>query len=165
VTEDSLKPPPAINFARVLEYAMLAQWETDTGGGTNPGEGEGLAAVAYLAIGQRAQGSGVSLFHCDRGWKVLGVAPCASLFEAEHLAERIYPGMSSYWTDAQVGEEDVAWYLYQIWGSEQCHFCGREAGEISRLIEKNGARICDSCVADCYQLLREDDSSMAPTAS
>lgn len=165
MTEDPLKPPPAINFARVLEYALLDQWQGDTGGAAIAAEGEGVAAVACLAIGQRAKGAGASLFHCDRDWKVLGIVPCASLFEAEHLAERIYPGISSCWTDARVGEEDVAWYLYQTWGSEQCHFCGREGSEINRLIEKNGARICDSCVADCYQLLRDDDSKMAPTGS
>lgn len=79
MTDVPLKPPPAINFARVLEYALLDQWQGDTAGAASAAEGEGVATVACLAIGQRARGAGASLFHCNRDWKVLGIAPCASL--------------------------------------------------------------------------------------
>lgn len=165
MTQDLLKPPPAINFSRVLEYTVLDQCENYSGHGDSLNDGERVGPVACLAIGRRVDESGVSLFHCDRAWTVLGIAPCASLFEARHVAERIYPGILSHWIDAQISEEEVAWYLYQIWGTQRCHFCGKEAREITRLIEKNGARICDLCVTDCYQLLSEDDAMIAVARS
>lgn len=165
VTEDSLTPPPAINFARVLEYAPLDQWEGRSTEGPSPAETEGIAAVASLAIAQPANGPGVFLFHCDRAWKVLGAAPCASLFEAEHLAERIYPGISSSWTDARVTEEDLGRYLYRMWSGDRCHFCGKEAGPGSRFVERSGARICESCVEDCSRLLSIDRDHKARNAS
>ena len=43
-----------------------------------------------------------------------------------------------------------------------CSFCGKSQDDVTRLVEGNGAYICDSCIEFCSSLLFEDEMNAKP---
>jgi hypothetical protein len=151
----ALKPAPTIGFYRVAEYAIL-DGSIPYCGHSDLFKGEKeVGPVPCLAICWVGRGPGVLLLHCNRDWTVRGISERESLGAAKDFAEKIYPGVSSFWTDAHVKEEEAAKHLQDV-GSGQCTFCKRTAfdSETARFIEKNGTWICESCVKECYDILQ-----------
>lgn len=38
---------------------------------------------------------------------------------------------------------------------DYCSFCGKEKGEVKRLIEGPSVYICDECIAECNRILKK----------
>ena len=154
-----LKPPPTIGFYRVVEYAILDESISYHGHGGLFGGKKEVGPVPCLAICMVGKGPGVLLLHCNHDWTVRGISERESLGAARDFAEQIYPGVSSFWIDAHVTEEEAAKHLKEL-GNGQCIFCKSALdGENSRFIQKNDVWICESCVKECYELLQSDIQS------
>lgn len=151
-----LKPPPFLDSAHVLVYAVLDESVSYSGHSSLFINGKELGPVPCLAICQGPNDSGVLLFHCSGDWTVLGAAGYPSLTEAKDRAERIYPDLSTHWIELHVTKEEAAHYLDKAFDDQKCSFCGKKPEQIERLIAKNDARICDSCITEFHQMLNEN---------
>lgn len=136
----SAKPPPAIASERVHQYAFL-----DDSVGFNADhklifiDGKQLGKVPRLAICEGKKSSEVSLFYCDDDWDFVGVSVHDSVPAAKHRAERIYPGSSGKWVEANFTQEEVGLYLEQVWASSRCSFCGKTPDQdVKAIFEGNG---------------------------
>lgn len=148
-------PPPALDSARVIEYAVLEKSVTYSGHSSLYVDGKELGPVPCLAICQIRSEAGVLLFHCSSDWTVLGAADYASVAEAKNRAECIYPGVSAHWIETRVTEQEAERYLEEVWKDRQCSVCGKRANQIQRLVSKNDVRLCDRCITEFYQMLHE----------
>ena len=147
------EPPPILDSACVLEYVVLDDSVQFSGRTLLFVEGKELGPTPCLAICQNLEDAAILLFHCDRDWRVLGVAGYKSVDEAKSSAERIYSGITKGWTKTRFTEEEVSKYLEEISGNEFCVFCGKRPDQVEALIEKNKKHICDGCVMEFYQML------------
>ena len=148
-------PPPVLANARVLEYAVLDKNVSYSGHSSLFVDGKELGPVPRLAICQPFEGTETLLLHCDLNWNVLGVVGYASVTEATKHAERIYPGVSAQWIKADVAEPELRKSVEEQSSDLRCSFCGKGPQEVNQLIEKGGACICDSCILELHQMLRE----------
>src|SRR5262249_17431985 len=153
--------PPGILFGgRVLEYAVLDDRAAYSGHSYLFVDGKELGPVPRLAICQSAEGE-ILLIHCDDEWAVLGVAQFASIAEAKKRAERTYPGVTACWVSAPSKGENHGSDELETWAAERCSFCGKRPDQVRRMIEAGNtqvegtARICDSCIIECYEMLEK----------
>jgi hypothetical protein len=106
-----LPPPPVLDWARVLFYAILDNGVQFSGRTLVFVDGKEIGQVPCLAICAEKKTSGVLLFHCTQEWTVLGCSAHPSAEDAKQRAERIYAGLSTRWVDANVSEEAAESYL------------------------------------------------------
>ena len=155
------KPPPVLNAARVLQYVFL---DNSIGFAGRTGifvDGKELGKMPCLAICQPLTanaGTEFLLDHCSRDWRVLGCAGYDSLTAAKAAATRIYPRVSGRWVKTNVTKRDAKRYLDRLWNHRRCSFCGKRPYELGQLISKKGIRICDSCVTEFYEMIRESSA-------
>jgi hypothetical protein len=155
MTQDPLSPPPALDCARVLAFAILNDSIKHAGRTSLYVGGKELGPVPRLAICDASPCSGVLLLHCDADWNVLGIVGCESITDARENAEKTYPGVSACWVDAQVTLDEAEKYLDEIFAGECCSFCGRRPDQLDKMISKHSARICNHCIEDFYRQLHE----------
>jgi hypothetical protein len=138
-------PPPALDRARVLHYAILDSDIEFSGRSLLFVDGKELGPVPRLAICEEKKTGGVLLFHCAGDWTVLGCAFYDSVSNAQARAERIYKGISTRWVDAKVSQEAAEAYLNELFGNQRCRVCGRRPDEVESLIQEGSSWICDRC--------------------
>jgi len=155
MTRSSPVPPPVLDSARVIEYAVLDKSVIYSGHSSLFVDGRELGPVPCLAVCQPLEGASFLLFHCDTDWTVLGAAEYPSVAEAKIRAERIYRGISGRWIDAHVTEQQVKRYLDEVWSDQRCSVCGRRPDQVEHLITKNNIHICDSCIREFYEMLHD----------
>jgi hypothetical protein len=142
------KPPPVIDHAQLLQYAILDESVGYSGRTLLLVNENEIGRVPCLAVCRDARSEGVLLFHCDAGWDVLGCSAHASVDLAKARAERIYPGLSALWIEARVTAEEAERYLDQLWGGERCSICARRGDQVEELHEEAGGWICERCLAN-----------------
>jgi hypothetical protein len=148
-------PPPAIDCARVISFARTDDLAY-TGAYALYVDGRLVGPVPRLVIAQSLDSDDFLLFHCDESWVVEGVSSVASSpEEVKERAERRYPGLASRWNDLNVTRETAAEYL-RATSDTLCSFCGRAPFEISLMMEREGARICDVCMREFHAELQTD---------
>ncbi len=89
------KPPPALDSAHVLEYAVVDGSMTYRP--TLYVDGLEVGPVPYLAICRNLSDDLLLLFHCDETWAVLGAAGGDTIEETKRQAEATYRGISAHW--------------------------------------------------------------------
>jgi hypothetical protein len=149
-------PPPVLDCARVLEYAVLDQSISYSGHSYLFVDGKEVGPVPCLAICQNLQDPEILLMHCDREWTVLGIAAYDSVTTAKDRAAHIYLGVSTHWIETGVTEQEASKHLDELWGDKRCTFCGRRPDEIEQLISGEAARICNICIEEFYRTLHEN---------
>jgi len=154
-------PPPVLGSARVLEYAVLDDKVPYSGHSGLLVDGKELGPVPRLAVCQRLGSAEVDLLHCDKHWDLLGVQTYPDVTAARARAERTYPGITRLWVDAGVTEAAALASLQELFAGQTCSFCGKRPDEVNRIIEQNGARICDGCVVDLHRELHSEDGHFA----
>jgi hypothetical protein len=154
--QDSQIPPPVLDSARVLKYAVLDDSVKFSGRTLLFVDGKELDPAPCLAICKNLEDDAILLFHCDQDWNVLGAAGYGAIDEAERRAERIYQGVSARWIEPNFSDEEVSRYFEGLRGSERCTFCGKASDEANALLEKSGKWICDVCVEEFHEMLREE---------
>ena len=98
-------PPPIIDGARVLEYAILDESVSFTGRLQLYHGGQRVGPVPCLAICKNPDMDELLLFHCDSAWNVQGAQiwnapdkrPVITVEEVKQRAEHAYAGISSKW--------------------------------------------------------------------
>jgi hypothetical protein len=83
MTRTLRNPPPVLDSARLLDYAVLDESVSYSGHSSLFVDGKELGPVPCLAICQALDGAGVLLFHCSDDWTVLGAAEYLSVAEAK----------------------------------------------------------------------------------
>jgi ClpX C4-type zinc finger len=144
-------PPPAIcvNDRVLVHYAVLTESV-----GFNAGHGllsvgaKEIGRVPCLAICKDKESPQVTLYCCDSDWAPIGIAACETVDAAKKKAERIYPGSSPCWVEAEFTDADAKRYLDEQFSDLRCSFCGKGPHETdSAFFEGNGkVRICADCV-------------------
>jgi hypothetical protein len=108
-------PPQIIclNDRLLLQYAVL---DESVGYTAEHGlffvGGKQISRVPSMAVCQDKESSLFTLYYCDTDRSVLGVASnYESVDAAKRRAERIFPGLSARWVEANFTEQDVTHYL------------------------------------------------------
>ena len=159
-TPETPSPPPAIDCSRLLFYAVIDSSVQFSGRTLLFVDGRELGRVPCLAICDGKRSSEVLLFHCDSGWTTLGCSAHQSVQDAKTRAERIYPGISTLWVNADVSEEAAEVYLNEQFGNVRCSFCGKRPDEVGQMFSKEGkgkdeVGICDQCIKNFHGGLPE----------
>ena len=160
IEEPASTPPPIIcvDDRALLQYAVL-----NDSVGYNSGHGlmfvggREIGKVPCLAIYKDKNSPRFMLYHCGSDWSLIGMASYDSVAAAKRGAERIYPGSSDCWVEAQFTEEDAKRFLDERFSDARCSFCGKRPDEtVSATFEGDGnVRICSDCVRDFYSDLNE----------
>jgi hypothetical protein len=107
------KPPPVLDSARLLHYASIDRSVGYVGRTLLFVDGKELGRSPRLAICEDHK-LGVLLFHCNRNWRVLGCSAHDSVAAAKKKAERIYPGLSTRWSAANVTKKQARQFLAEL---------------------------------------------------
>lgn len=146
-------PPPILDGARVLAYAVLDDSVVHTGRSTLYVDGKALGLVPRLAICQDLDAKDVLLLFCNEQWHSLGAVSHSSLKEAQERAEIEYRGVFPKWVHTNVSEEEAARYLDQQSNGQLCSFCGKRPDQIAQMFQGPRACICNECVEALYKNL------------
>jgi ClpX C4-type zinc finger len=138
-------PPPVLDCARLLHYAVLDAAVKFSGRSLLFVDGKELGAVSCLAICEDKNTTGVLLFHCAVDWCVLGCSAHDTVSDAKARAERVYNSVSTRWVDANVSRETAESYLNQLFANQRCSICGKRPDEVDSLIQSGSVWICNRC--------------------
>jgi len=149
-------PPPVLNFARVLAYAILDESVQWTGRQTLFYGGREVGPVPCLALCQNTWGNhkDILLFHCNVDWEVLGTSSAPSLDEARASAENAYRGVDTKWIMLNTSEEEAREWIRRDCKNMLCSFCERIPPEIEQLIRGKSAGICNYCAGEIPRLMK-----------
>lgn len=143
-------PPPALDCAHAIEYAIVDDAVTFEQRRTLNVGGEWLGAVPRLAICQNLDESEFMVFHCDGEWNVLGVAAgYKSVAEAKTKTERSYHGISAKWGPTGYSRKEAAKYVADQFEGQDCSFCGRTPLQYQACVG-DAARICNHCINEFH---------------
>lgn len=150
------KPPPALDCARLLHYAVVGKSIAYSGRTLLFVDGKELGPVPCLAICKYERSKDVLLFHCKRNWRVLGCSVHPSVARAKKRAELIYPGLSHHWRDAHVTKQRVERFLNKLFGKVRCIGCEKRPDQVGRLLSKGRVLICESCVRELFKMMPDN---------
>jgi hypothetical protein len=159
IMSDQQPPPPVLNCARLVEYAVLDDSVGYSGHTYLFRGGKEVHRVPCIAICEDKVGrvGPVLLFLCDEDWSDVGGSAFATVAEAKDWAERRYPGLSSRWVQAHVSEEEAERYLDESFGDLRCSFCSKRPDQgAEKLLGKDNVWICDRCVDQFYAEMHTD---------
>jgi hypothetical protein len=148
-------PPPVLDSAHVLRYAIVDESVTFTGKLHLYAGDQRVGAVPHLAICQDLHTNDLMLFHCDSEWDVIAVQawngpaaePVSSTEEIVERAEQYYSGLSRRWVAHPASRDEALAYHEEQIGKDRCSFCNRSLHDARFLVEgSNDARICDLCI-------------------
>ena len=147
------KPPPVIDCARLLHYAVTDKSLVYSGRTILFVGGKEVGRVPCLAICKNKISNGVLLFHCRRDWSVIGCSAHESVATAKKRAGRIYSGLSTCWRESHVTKDKAERFLNKLFGETRCSCCGRRPDQIGRLFSKGRALVCGSCVEELHEMM------------
>jgi hypothetical protein len=141
-------PPPALEHARVIWYAVVDETVLWTGRQRLYVGEELLGPVPRLAICQREIDGDADylLVHCTEKWDVLGVIPNPSVDKLKEKAERWYCGINERWVKAEVPPEAAENWIREQVASMTCSFCGKPPLDVERIVSGRNACICGECI-------------------
>jgi NADH pyrophosphatase NudC (nudix superfamily) len=149
------RPPPALDCAHVIEYAVTDEAVTFEQRHTLNVGGEWLGEVSNLAICQNFDETEFIVFHCNSEWEVLGVAAgYGSIQEAKERTERSYRGITSKWMASGYSREEAIKHVETQLKDQSCSFCGRTALQFEA-VAGDVVRICNHCVDDFYEIMHD----------
>lgn len=151
-------PPPALDSARVIAYAIVddsVQW---TGRQKLFHDGKEMGPVPCLALCQNAWGDwkDIHIFHCNADWEVLASGGASTLEEAQATAERAYRGINAKWVFVNTTEQEAREWIRKESPDMLCSFCERIPAEMKKLITGKSGSICNYCAAELHALMERD---------
>jgi hypothetical protein len=159
--KSTAKPPPILDCARVLQYAVVDRSMGFSGRTALFVGGIELGRVPRLAIAEEVSSGGVLVFHCKQSWRVLGCSTHALMADAKKRAEGIYPGLSSHWVKSGVTKKEAKRFLHRLFGSQRCNGCGKRPDQVRRLISKRKLLVCDCCVRELHKMLGKNEKNLS----
>jgi ClpX C4-type zinc finger len=156
-------PPPALDYARVLAYAVVDDTVEWTGRQRLYVNDELLGRVPHLAIGQNLSVTRDEflLFHCNEKWEVLGVVPRDSVSEIRDTAERWYRGIEEKWIETDSTPESAERWIRAQERTVSCSFCEKFPTQVESMTFGKSACICDECIKRLHERQRDSGSSGA----
>ena len=165
-----MKPPPIIDSTELIAYAINDEHIIYTDCinllvGVPGEEFEKVGEMPYLAICKNHRiPDDYLLFFCNNNWQPQGTIAFKSVKEAKAKAERGYNGISSKWVASPYSAEDINKFLIEVYQVDPttelwntfCSFCGKESGEVNKLISSDNAVICNECVIEFSRLLKNE---------
>ena len=169
---NSEAPPVALDWARVIAYAIVDSDVTWTGRQIHYVGDEKLGPVPRLAICQNlfADTDDVLLFFCDDEWNVLGATGRPTIEENLEAAERWYSGISSKWIHTGISREDAERLIREECADSACSFCNRMPPEVDCMVGSNAektsasANICNYCVDEIYAAMHSKEMTSTGAA-
>jgi hypothetical protein len=154
--DDTTAPPPVLDMARVIAYAIVDSSAIWTGRQTLFVGNQLLGAVPRLALCQNLKegDTDILLFHCDSNWHVLGAIGAPTIEEAKARAERAYKGISEKWIHKDTTPEEARSWIREQDPNMICSFCDRLPMEVDCLVEGDDAAICSDCIKHLYKNLK-----------
>ena len=152
-----MAPPPVLDMARVIAYAILDSSVEWTGRQRLYAGGNLLGAVPRLALCQNTSGplTDILLFHCNDEWEVLGASGGPTLEDAKAMAERAYRGISAKWVHLDTTPEEADRWIREHHKDIVCSFCDRPLEVDNRMFTGKNASICAACVKELHQVMAE----------
>ena len=151
------QPPPLLDSAKVLKYAIVDSSVEFTGRLCLYVDGKLLGKVPKLAICQNYKAKDYLLLFCNKKWKVLGVAGYKSIKETKEKAERAYKGITKKWVTLTKPN------VFKNWPGDLgpiCSFCRRTMFEgIQRMFGGKDAFICNECVNKLRKIIQDEDQA------
>jgi hypothetical protein len=111
-------------------------------------DGVELGPVPRLVVCRNLVDDSVVLFHCDDDWNALGCSGSGDVQNVLAVANRLYDGIVSKWSNSPYTEIEVAKAIADDYADQRCSFCGRyhiELGE-EMMVSGNKAAICGKCI-------------------
>jgi hypothetical protein len=152
----ALVPPPVLDSARVVAYAVIDETVTHTGHTCFIVGGRVLQPAGGLAICQQLGDNDYLLFHCTRDWYVLGAGFHPSIQDAKAYAERGYRGVGKKWVELNTTEAAAREFMDRDIRGTACSFCGRVSEDGDDLTIGPTAAICDHCFEKTYALFESE---------
>jgi hypothetical protein len=150
-------PPPTINCARLIAYAVLDHSVGYRGHTSLYVGDQEVGRVPCLAITHDRRLRTYFLFFCNPEWDTLGTISYESVEAAHRGAERIFPGVSSHWIEAGITEEEAERFLHELFGDDRCNRCKKRADYVEALItQSDGTYLCDACSPEPLPDFRSD---------
>lgn len=144
-TNSTQNPPPVLDCARVLDYAVLDSGVEFSGHSLLFVNGQELGAVPCIAVCEDMKTSDILLFHCAADWNVLGCSAHPSVGDAKLRAEHVYRGVASRWVHANVSRDAARTFLDDQFGHKECSICGKRPYEVNSILQRGSVWICDRC--------------------
>lgn len=154
-----MRPPPALDCAHVVEFAVLDETVVFEQRKTLNVGGEWLGQVPCLAICQNLDETEFLIFYCDLNWETLGVAAgYSSIEEAKQRVERSYRGLMRNWMQTGYSRDDAVTYLDGHFKEETCSFCGRDLRKVKSIASDatKKVRICNVCVDGFHEQMHRE---------
>ncbi len=159
-------PPPALDWARVIAYAIIDSDVKWTGRLVHYAGDERLGPVPRLAICQAVFGGteDILLFFCNDQWGVVGCTGRPTIEELQECAERWYAGITPKWVHTGITLEAAEKWLREENARYSCSFCKKVPGEVEGMIcsgpEENDdtVYICYTCVDKLHAAIHEPPS-------
>lgn len=137
------EPPPAIDSARVLWYAIKSEEVVYKSRSTLYVGGRLLGEVPCLAVCDNRKICGdFLLLLCNTDWEALGAAGADSVEEAKEWAEREYIGISKQWIKVKYSKREADKYLATVQRENEEYW----AGICTEVQRKLSGRVVDCCV-------------------
>ncbi|MDH5641903.1 MAG: hypothetical protein OEY28_11470 [Nitrospira sp.] len=152
------RPPPALDCAHVIEYAVNDEEVTFEQRYTLNVGGEWLSEVSNLAICQNFGETEFMVFYCNSEWETFGVAAgYGTVQEAKERIERSYHGITSKWVASGYSRDEAVKYVERQLKDQSCSFCGRTPLQF-QAVAGGVVRICNICVDSFYQTMHDSKS-------
>lgn len=151
-------PPPALNNARVIAYAIVDDSVEWTGRQKLFVGANQIGPVPRLALCQDVWGDfkEIHTFHCDEDWEVLASGGGKTIEDAQASAENAYRGISAKWIFLNTSEKDAREWIRKECADMLCSFCDRIPAEMESLVRGKSGAICNYCVAKVRELMRDE---------
>ena len=151
-------PPPALDSARVIAYAIVDDSVKWTGRQKLFHDGKEIGPVPCLALCQNVWGDWkvIHVFHCDEDWEVLASGGGETIEEAQASTEAAYRGISAKWIFLNTPEEEAREWIRKESEDMLCSFCDRIPAEMEQLVRGKSGAICNYCVAEVRAMMRHD---------
>lgn len=155
-------PPPVLDYAHVLAYAIVGPGLRATGRPLLLVGGRPVDAVARFAICRNLYGESKSvlLFHTPQ-WNVIAVVLAPSVREAKRLAERWYEGLSRCWQKTNTTRSAARRWLVARSAGVACTLCGKLPPQVEGMFSKRGSNVCFDCVGKLHAALPSEESHAA----
>jgi hypothetical protein len=155
-TDGSNAPPIALDWARVIAYAIVDSDVKWTGRLVHYQGDERLGPVPRLAICQNVFGGteDILLFFCNDDWEVVGATGRTTIEELQDSVERWYAGITPKWVYTGVTAEATEKWLREENAQYSCAFCRKLPAEVENMF-CSGPEDNDDTVYICYACVEE----------
>ena len=151
-------PPPALDSARVIAYALVGDSVQWTGRQKLLYGGKEVGPVPCLALCQNAFGDwkDIHIFHCTADWEVIAAGGASTVEEAQAIAEHAYRGISAKWVFLNTTEQEAREWIRNESADMLCSFCERIPAEMKKVITGKSGSICNYCAAELHALMERE---------